>query len=104
MPNTTRRSSHREYESTMNQGVAIMGSKTDAVKARIKNAPVMLGRAILGVVLGGLAGFGLYRYVGCASGTCLITSSPWGSVVYCMILGFVVSQIRLSNRVEKDVS
>ncbi len=101
MPNTTRKSSHRKYESTMNQGVAIMGSKTDVVKARIKNAPIMPVRAILGIALGGLAGFGLYRYVGCADGTCLITSSPWGSVVYCMILGFVVSQIRWPSRVAK---
>ena len=59
----------------------------------------MLVRAVLGIVLGGLAGFGLYRYVGCANGTCLIASSPWGSVIYCMILGFVVSQIQWRRRV-----
>ena len=76
-----------------------MGGKTDVVKGRIKNAPVMLVRATLGIVLGGLAGFGLYRYVGCADGTCLITSSPWGSVIYCMILGFVLSQARWPSRV-----
>ncbi len=69
------------------------------VKDRNKKVPVMLVRAIVGVVLGGLGGFALYRYVGCADGTCLITSSPWGSVVYCMILGFVVSQMRWPSRV-----
>ena len=71
-----------------------MSGETDVVEGRIKEAPVMLVRAIIGIVLGGLAGFGLYRYVGCANGTCLIASSPWGSIVYCMILGFVLSQIR----------
>lgn len=76
-----------------------MGNMTDVVKGRIKDAPVMPVRAIIGIVLGGLAGFGLYRYVGCADGTCLITSSPWGSIVYCMILGFVLSQARWPNRV-----
>jgi len=54
----------------------------------------MLLRAIVGVMLGGLAGLGMNRYVGCANGTCLITSSLWGSVAYWMVLGFVVSQIR----------
>ena len=78
-----------------------MGSKTDVLKNRIKGTRVMPVRAILGIVLGGLAGFGLYRYVGCADGTCPITSSPWGSVVYCMILGFVVSQVRWPGRVAK---
>ena len=71
-----------------------MGDTTDVMKGRIRRTPVMLVRAIFGIVLGGLAGFGLYRYVGCADGTCLITSSPWGSVIYCMILGFVLSQAR----------
>ena len=66
---------------------------------RVKEHTVKLVRAILGIVLGGLAGFGLYRYLGCASGTCLITSSPWVSVVYGMILGFVVSQARWPRRV-----
>ena len=70
-----------------------------SVKDQNQQTPVMLVRAILGIVLGGLAGFGLYRYVGCADGTCLIASSPWGSVVYCMILGFVLSQVRWSSRV-----
>ena len=76
-----------------------MDARSDVVKDKDRHVPVMLVRAILGVVLGGLGGFGLYRYVGCADGTCLIASSPWGSVVYCMILGFVVSQVRWSSRV-----
>jgi hypothetical protein len=76
-----------------------MDCNNDIVKDRSKKAPVMLFRAILGIVLGGLAGFALYRYVGCADGTCLISSSPWGSIVYWMILGFVLSQARWPNRV-----
>jgi len=80
------------------KGVATMDEKTGVKKRRIKKAPVMPLRAILGIALGGLAGFGLYRYVGCADGTCLITTSPWGSVVYFMILGFVLSQARWPSR------
>jgi hypothetical protein len=38
----------------------------------------------LGLVLGGLAGFAYYSYVGCATGHCPITSNPvistaWGA-------------------------
>ncbi|MBN1396363.1 MAG: hypothetical protein JW959_15165, partial [Pirellulales bacterium] len=66
-----------------------MDCNNDVVKDQNKKAPIMLIRAILGIVLGGLGGFALYRYAGCADGTCLIASSPWGSIVYCMILGFV---------------
>ena len=76
-----------------------MDARSDVVKDKGRHVPVMLARAIFGIVLGGLGGFGLYRYVGCAVGTCLIASSPWGSVVYCMILGFVVSQVKWSSRV-----
>jgi hypothetical protein len=71
-----------------------MSDNDDVAKERSQKAPVMLVRSIVGVVLGGLAGFGLHRYVGCADGTCPITSSPGVSVIYCMILGFVLSQVR----------
>jgi hypothetical protein len=57
------------------------------------------GEYRVGMVLGGLAGFGLHRHVGCADGTCLITSSPWGSVIYGMILGFVLSRVVWQGRV-----
>ena len=76
-----------------------MDDLNEVLKDRTKNAPVMFVRAIIGIMIGGLAGFGLYRYVGCADGTCLIASSPWGSVIYCMILGFVLSQARWPSRV-----
>jgi hypothetical protein len=38
----------------------------------------------LGLVLGGIAGFAYYSYVGCATGSCPITSNPvistaWGA-------------------------
>lgn len=45
-----------------------------------------LGRA-LPVILGGAAGYGYYRFVGCRTGTCPITSNPWISTIYGAILG-----------------
>jgi len=42
---------------------------------------------ISGVVLGALGGFLYWYFVGCANGTCMITSSPWNSSVYGAIMG-----------------
>ncbi|MFZ4619477.1 MAG: DUF6132 family protein [Bacteroidota bacterium] len=38
-------------------------------------------------LLGGLAGYAYYYYVGCASGTCAITSNPYISTLYGMAVG-----------------
>lgn len=43
--------------------------------------------AIIGVVVGALAGFLYWKFVGCSSGTCAITSSPVNSTIYGSILG-----------------
>lgn len=42
---------------------------------------------LLGVVLGSLAGYAYYYYVGCKTGTCTITSSPFNSTVYGAVMG-----------------
>lgn len=42
---------------------------------------------ILGVVLGAIAGYAYYHFVGCASGTCLITSRPLNSTAYGALMG-----------------
>ncbi|MEG0789819.1 MAG: DUF6132 family protein [Alistipes sp.] len=46
---------------------------------------------LIGGVVGGVAGYLYYYYVGCASGTCMITSSPvistlWGAVMGGLLL------------------
>lgn len=51
----------------------------------------MIIRIAAGVLIGGLAGYGLYRFVGCSSGACPITSNPWVSCLYGAILGLVIS-------------
>lgn len=57
-----------------------------------KKNPRLAGiRRLLPVVLltlaGALGGYLYYRYVGCASGTCPITSSPYISSIYGAIIG-----------------
>jgi len=48
-------------------------------------------RRSLFVIAGGAAGFAYYWYVGCASGTCPISSNPYISTAYGGLLGFVLS-------------
>ena len=41
----------------------------------------------IGVVIGAIAGYLYYFYVGCASGTCAITSKPLNSTLYGALMG-----------------
>lgn len=54
------------------------------------------GLTLIGVVLGALGGFLYWRFVGCASGTCPITSSPvytslWGAAMGGLLLSMFTS-------------
>lgn len=41
----------------------------------------------IGIVIGAVAGYLYYFYVGCASGTCAITSKPLNSTLYGALMG-----------------
>ncbi len=43
------------------------------------------------VLLGALAGYGYYYFVGCRTGTCPISSNPWISTGYGAIFAFVLA-------------
>ena len=51
----------------------------------------MIFRIMIGTAVGALLGFALYKFVGCSSGTCPITSNPWISTIYGGIMGAVLS-------------
>jgi len=40
-----------------------------------------------GVLLGALGGYAYYHFVGCTSGTCLISSKPLNSTLYFGVMG-----------------
>ncbi|MBS1496625.1 MAG: hypothetical protein JSS85_06995 [Bacteroidetes bacterium] len=42
---------------------------------------------LVGVIIGAVCGYLYYYFVGCANGTCAITSDPLKSTVYGAILG-----------------
>lgn len=45
---------------------------------------------ILGVMVGALAGFLYWKFIGCDSGSCAITSKPLNSTVYGSVMGGLV--------------
>ncbi|MCX6181878.1 MAG: DUF6132 family protein [Bacteroidetes bacterium] len=45
------------------------------------------GLTMVGVLLGAIGGYWYYAKVGCATGTCPITSNPWISTLYGALLG-----------------
>jgi hypothetical protein len=51
----------------------------------------------VGVVVGAIAGYVYYYYVGCASGTCAITSKPLNSTLYGGLMGGLLFNIFVTN-------
>ncbi|HKL96899.1 MAG TPA: DUF6132 family protein [Paludibacteraceae bacterium] len=45
---------------------------------------------IIGALVGAIGGFAYWYFVGCTSGTCPITSSPYISTIYGAVLGSLV--------------
>lgn len=45
---------------------------------------------IIGMLTGAIGGYLYYYYVGCAGGTCPITSNPYISVFYGALLGYLL--------------
>ncbi len=56
---------------------------------------------LIGIVIGALGGFLYYYFVGCASGTCAITSKPLNSTLYGALMGGLLMNI-LKNDKPKD--
>lgn len=48
---------------------------------------------ILGILLGAIFGYLYYHFVGCASGTCNITSKPLNSTLYGAMMGGLLFNI-----------
>jgi phage shock protein E len=42
---------------------------------------------LVGLVVGAIGGYAYYHFVGCASGTCAITSRPLNSTLYGVMMG-----------------
>lgn len=59
---------------------------------------------ILGAILGAVAGYLYWRFVGCSSGGCAITSSPFMSTLWGLLMGGTFFNIFEKKPVKKDPS
>ena len=48
-------------------------------------------KTVAGVIVGALLGYAYYRFVGCATGACPLTSNPWVTTIYGAVIGFLVT-------------
>ncbi len=51
----------------------------------------MILRSIVGAIIGGGLGFAYYKFVGCSSGTCPLTSNPLVSTIYGVAVGALIA-------------
>jgi len=51
----------------------------------------MILRISIGILAGGGLGFAYYKFVGCSSGTCPLTSHPVISTIYGAVLGVLLA-------------
>ncbi|MDF1672772.1 MAG: DUF6132 family protein [Vicingaceae bacterium] len=53
-------------------------------------------------VLGAIVGYSYWYFVGCASGTCAITSVWWRSTIYGVIMGWLLGSL-INEKVNKKI-
>ena len=57
---------------------------------------------IIGVLIGAIDGFLYWKFVGCNSGTCAITSNPINSTLYGSVMGGLIFSMFKNNKKEKQ--
>lgn len=59
-------------------------------------------QAIIGIVIGIIAGYLYYLKVGCTSGSCPITSSPWMSMLWGSVIGYLLGDMFTKKKTKED--
>lgn len=54
---------------------------------------------IIGALIGAIAGYSYYYFVGCNSGTCAITSKPINSTLYGTMMGALLADILKKRKI-----
>jgi len=58
--------------------------------------------SLLGALLGAAGGYLYWRYIGCSTGACPITSSPVVSTLYGALMGGLIGGTFKKNKVKKQ--
>lgn len=57
---------------------------------------------IIGLILGAIGGYLYYYFVGCASGTCAITSRPLNSTLYGAMMGALFLNMFQKEKIKSE--
>lgn len=57
---------------------------------------------IIGILVGGMLGYSYYYFIGCNSGSCAITSKPFNSSMYGMLMGYFMFSIFDKSKERKN--
>lgn len=68
----------------------------------MKNKLIRYKLELTGAIIGCIVGYFYWKFVGCASGTCAITSSPVNSSIYGALMGaLVLGLFKKQNKKDK---
>ena len=56
----------------------------------------------IGIIVGLIAGYAYYHFVGCSSGTCAITSKPLNSTLYGGLMGGLLFNMFVTSPKKKE--
>lgn len=48
---------------------------------------------LVGIIVGGILGYAYYHFIGCTTGSCAITSKPFNSTAYGMLMGYLMFSV-----------
>ena len=57
---------------------------------------------VLGMIVGGILGFGYYYFIGCNSGSCAIFSKSFNSSAYGMVMGYLMFSVYDKSKNQKN--
>ncbi len=61
---------------------------------------IRFGKIVLPIALGATGGYAYYYFIGCAAGSCPITSNPWISTTYGALIGFFMNPMTFIRKKE----
>ena len=49
--------------------------------------------SLIGALVGAIAGYLYYYFIGCSTGSCAITSNPFNSSIYGLVMGYLLISV-----------
>ncbi|HEY8658034.1 MAG TPA: DUF6132 family protein [Hanamia sp.] len=58
---------------------------------------------LIGILTGAIGGYLYYHFIGCATGTCPITSKPFNSTIYGAVMGGLLFSIFKKEKIKSEL-